>query len=176
MKRSIIFVWLALALPAAVAAAAGSPQRLVFVVRHAEAGATDGGADPELTAAGRERAAALADLLGHAGVTRLYSTEFRRARETLAPLAERLGLEVTVVPGSATDEQIRRLAELPPGSIAVVAGHSNTVPALVRGLGGAVTGTHDGEWGEMIDSDSYDRLFVVALGPSGASFELRYGP
>jgi phosphohistidine phosphatase SixA len=147
----------------------------VLLLRHAEAGDAHGG-DPELTETGRARAAALADLLEHAGVSRLYASEYRRTQATLEPLAARLGLTAEVVPAGEAQAQLERLRALPPGSLAVVAGHSNTLPALVRGLGGAVSGTRVTEHGEAIDPASYDRLFVVVLGATPGGFELRYGP
>lgn len=163
-----------LAASLSLATSAPAEPAVVFVVRHAEAGDTHGGGDPQLTEAGAARASALADLLAASGVTHLYATEYERTRATLKPLADRLGLEVEVVPGKDTAAQIERLRALPPGAVAVVAGHSNTVPALVRGLGGRVTGTHASDYGEMIDAASYDRLFVVVLGSPPADFELRY--
>ena len=59
---------------------------VVFVVRHTEK-AKDGSKDPDLTEAGRRRAEELASLLGQSGLTHLYSSEFRRTRETVGPLA-----------------------------------------------------------------------------------------
>ncbi len=158
---------------AALACCAGEPlaaepraPTVVFLVRHAEAGDTHEG-DPALTELGRRRAEALAALLEHVGVTRLYSTEYRRTRETLAPLAARVGLELTVVPGAALAEQVEQLRQLPAGSVAVVAGHSNTLPALVRGLGGVVSE-------EVLPSFAYDRLFVVVQSAPPLVLELRY--
>lgn len=166
-----VFFW------AAGAPLVAEPQApaVVFLVRHAEAGDTHAG-DPALTELGQRRAEALAVLLEHAGVTRLYATEYRRTRETLAPLAARAGLELTVVPGAALAEQVEQLKQLPLGSVAVVAGHSNTLPALVRGLGGRVSGTEPTEHGEVLPSTAYDRLFVVVLSAPSRVLELRYGP
>jgi broad specificity phosphatase PhoE len=167
-----------LALAAAVHAplrADESPATVVFVLRHAEAGATHGG-DPGLGDAGRMRAAALADLLGSAGLTRLYASEYRRTQETLGPLAERLGIEVTPIPAAETERLLTTLRALPAGARAAVAAHSNTIPAIVRGLGGTVADTRDSGHGDAIDAAAYDRLFVVVLASAPLSFELRYGP
>ncbi len=157
------------------AAAALQRPATVVLVRHAEAGGTHGG-DPELTDVGARRAAALARLLGSSRVTQLYATEFRRTQQTLAPLAERTGLRPTIVPGRDLAPQLRALRELPAGSVAVVAGHSNTVPALVRGLGGEPSGTRATEHGEMLPDDAYERLFIVVLSAPPVTIELRYGP
>ena len=65
----------------------------VIAVRHAEKGADDP-RDPGLTEEGARRAAALAKLLSHAGVTHIYSTGYRRTQATVEPLATRLELDV----------------------------------------------------------------------------------
>ncbi len=72
------------------------------------------------------------------------------------------------------------LRALPPGTVAVVAGHSNTVPALVEGLGGEIDGLVDTPpYGEILGDDEYDRLFMVTLpagkGTAVKAVELRYG-
>ena len=62
---------------------------------------------------------------------------------------------------------ISRLAALrtrPPSSVALVVGHTNTVPEIIAGLGGPADVT--------IDHDEFDRLFVL----SGTRLtRLRYG-
>ena len=57
-------------------------------------------ADPPLTAEGRAQAEALADAWADRGVDAVVSSPARRALETAAPLAGRLGVEVT------TDERL----------------------------------------------------------------------
>ena len=148
----------------------------VFLLRHAEAGDRSKTNDPELTAAGEQRAKELVRLLGNAGVTHLFATEYKRTQLTLAPLARPTKLKVKVVSSRKREEQLRALRSLPAGAIAVVAGHSNTLPQLVRGLGGRVTNLSRGG---LIANDVYDRLFMVAL-PTGKSvqpqtIELRFG-
>ena len=175
-----LFVLLA-AWAAAFAAQDPSPEDrrpvVVFLVRHAETAAdTRTSSDPDLSEAGSSRAAALARLLGHVGATHLYSSEYQRTQATLAPLAEAVGHEVEVVPAGKSRSQVEALRALPAGAVAVVAGHSNTVPQLVRLLGGELEGL--GPNGAM-DHGSYDRVIQVILSPGeGAgvhTLDLRYG-
>ena len=55
-----------------------------------------GPADPALSEEGTAQAERLADWLAHEAVDAIYSSPMRRARETAAPLAARLGMEVTI--------------------------------------------------------------------------------
>jgi len=71
------------------------------LIRHAlpvriDEGTVDGPADPPLAPVGRTQAEALADWLAAEQVDAIWSSPMRRARETAAPVAERLGLEVHV--------------------------------------------------------------------------------
>ena len=58
---------------------------MVLIVRHAEKAAS-AGTDPDLSAAGAARANALAAVAAHAGVEAAYVTQFKRTKETAAPL------------------------------------------------------------------------------------------
>jgi phosphohistidine phosphatase SixA len=151
----------------------------VLVVRHAEtAASTKTNRDPELSEAGQARAEALATLLAKSGATHLFSTQYKRTQATLAPLARLVKLEVEIIAAQEAERQITTLKGLPPGSVAIVAGHSNTVPDHVAALGGSVTDLVDSSHGKVLDHDSYDRLFIVTLptdeGVVAQTIELRY--
>lgn len=70
----------------------------VLLVRHALP-EPDGTLDPGLGDVGRRQAAQLADHLGDADVTAVYSSHLRRAVETATPVGDRLGLQVTIDEG-----------------------------------------------------------------------------
>jgi phosphohistidine phosphatase SixA len=174
--------FLAWPVPSARAGAFEHEPVTIFFVRHAEtAGSTRTGGDPGLSQAGRERAEALARLLSHAGVGQLFSSEFARTRATLAPLAQLLEKQLRIVPAREREEQLEELRRLEPGTVAVVAGHSNTVPGLVFGLGGKIEGlVREDSREALLDHDQYDRVFVVTLDArtrlAQTTLELRYGP
>jgi phosphohistidine phosphatase SixA len=139
---------------------------LAVLVRHAEKGAGDP-KDPPLSAAGLARARLLDRHLAAAAPTHLFSSPYARTRATLAPLAERCGLEIAECAAADVALLASRLRALPPGSIAVVAGHSNTIPAVASALGAPLRGlTPEG----TLREDEYDRLLVVAI-PAGRSGE-----
>jgi len=158
---------LALAVAAPVLAARAAPVVTVFLVRHAEKAPS--GDDPGLSDAGQKRADALAKTLGDAGITAVFSTEYKRTQDTAAPLAKRLGIPVTIVPGKDLDGLMAKLRALTPGTKALVVGHSNTVPVLAQRLTGV-------KIAELTDAD-YDRLFVARFGKDGVGDVdvLRYG-
>jgi 2,3-bisphosphoglycerate-dependent phosphoglycerate mutase len=80
-----------------------------YVVRHCAAI----GQEPEapLSDAGRAQAGELADALADAGITRIVCSPFRRARDSIAPLAARLGL--TVEQDARLEERVLSLEQLP---------------------------------------------------------------
>jgi phosphohistidine phosphatase SixA len=167
--------------PQQLAGAASADSVTVFFVRHAEK-AKEPADDPLLSDTGRARAEQLAHVLSDAGVSHLFSTHLQRTIQTLQPLADRLGLEITSSPAGSTMEQIAALRALEAGSVAVVAGHSNTVPALVEGLGGSLEGLVQHErYGPILPDHEYDRLIVVTCPAEAAAPEevrvlpLRFG-
>ncbi len=143
------FMALALALP-------GLAADTIWLVRHAEQ--TDPDAeDPALTVAGEAMAARLAEMLGDAGIQAIYSTDFRRTRQTAAPLAGKLGLEVALYdPGDlkAFAGQLRSAS-----GPCLVVGHSNTTPRLAELLGGDPAGA--------IGHMEFDRLYLIELRDGG---------
>jgi phosphohistidine phosphatase SixA len=149
--------------PAAAEEAPVQPAATVFFVRHAEK-AKDGTPDPPLTDAGHERARCLVDVLKQTNPKRLLTTPYQRTRQTLDPLAASFGRKAQVIPADDTAAWLDALRGLAPGSTTVVAGHSNTLPQLIRELGGRL---HDLDDDGNIPSYEYDRLFVVTLDERG---------
>ena len=145
-------------------AAWAAGDQIIFVVRHAEradTGTARGGSmseDPPLSAAGRTRAQRLASMLRAAGVTQIFTTTFKRTRQTAAPLATQQHLEIDTAASSTVDGLIERLRKADGASLVV--GHSNTVPEILSKLGVTETVT--------IPDQEFDNLFVVILRASGA--------
>ena len=172
-RSRFVFAWLGLfalvatcVSPAATSKPPAPPAPVaIFLLRHAEKSANDPD-DPDLSEAGRARAAALATLLEHAAVTHLFATEMKRTQQTLAPLAAKCGRTITTLPAQAVDRQINALLELPPGSVAVVAGHSNTIPTITRALGGAVDDLTATPNGDLLPD--YGRLLLVLRSGAGS--------
>jgi phosphohistidine phosphatase SixA len=150
----------------------------MLLLRHAEK-SDDDPQDPSLSEAGRERAHSLDRLLGAVRAAKLYATSYKRTRETLGPLAERLGAEPELYDVRDLEGLIQRLATVDPALLVIVAGHSNTTPALAKALG--VELEELDERGYFPDA-SYDRLVFLTTSRTGAdararavtALELRY--
>jgi broad specificity phosphatase PhoE len=157
--RRFIFLLLLLGLFVSTAAA----QSTLFLVRHAEK-ANSGGNDPDLSTAGHARADTLATMLKDAGLSAIYTTEFKRTQQTAAPVAKIMDLTPTIVPAKDSAALIAKLRN--PGGNVLVVGHSNTIPELIKALGIATP--------ISLADDDYDNLFVIALGPEPRLLRLHY--
>jgi broad specificity phosphatase PhoE len=102
-----------------------------YVMRHLQKAA---GQDPELSPEGKANAERLAGLLAADPPSAIYVSTTRRAAETAAPLAARLGLTAKTYDPADTPALIARVTA-EPGTVLIV-GHSNTVPEIVQRLGG----------------------------------------
>lgn len=139
LRSTLLFA--ALMLLATASLAEPARPTVVYIVRHAEK-AAEPRRDPGLTPAGESRAAALAEALAEARLTAIVTSQLRRTRETAAPLANATGLTPVVIRyrpgdseahGRAVADAIR---EQFPGGVVLVVGHSDTVPPIIRALGG----------------------------------------
>ena len=118
----------------------------LYLIRHADAGKRDPYSHGDhlrgLSEDGQRQARRIADRLGDAGVTRVFSSPYPRCVETVEPLARRLGLEVEPEPllaeganGLRTYALMTDLA----GTDAVLCSHGDVIPEVIRML--RITGT-----------------------------------
>jgi broad specificity phosphatase PhoE len=144
-----------------------SAQKLVFVVRHAEradAGMAAPANDPELSAAGKARAAKLAAMLSEAGVAAIFATEFKRTQDTAKPLAAKLGLKVQSIAASNPADTLAAVKKGHKAEVVLIVGHSNTVPAILKGFGGPNV---------TIGDNDYDNLFII-VPATGAMTRIKF--
>lgn len=114
------------------AAPAAERRQTVHVMRHLDTPA--GARDPDLNEQGQRRAEALSRWFRGKRLRAIYVTDYRRTRQTVAPLAARLKLTPKPYDPRYTPALIERVRS-EKGPVLVV-GHSNTVPDIVEGLGG----------------------------------------
>jgi broad specificity phosphatase PhoE len=139
----------------------------LILVRHADK-AAERSDDPALSEAGLRRAQQLAEVLGDTGVRHIVTTQWRRTRDTAAPLAARLGLQPQVVATRRGANHVAELAAVLRGldGTVLVVGHSNTVPDLIAAFGGPKL--------PMICESRYGHLLVLRPA-DGNLLRLRYG-
>lgn len=147
----------------------------VFLVRHAEK-ADDPKQDPPLNDMGKTRAQTLANILSQSEIKAIYTSQFLRTKLTAEPLAKQLGLTVTPlqikmsatnpreISVESTKEVVNKIYERA-GDAALVVGHSNTIPEVIKMLGGDVVPT--------IDEQKFDDLFVVTVYGKGKAKVVR---
>lgn len=138
----------------------------VIVVRHGEKQNPNSVAPTEpLSAAGRQRADKLRDVLFRAGVTKIWVTDTVRARDTAAPLATAFRLIPTIY--SSTTAVAQDVLQNNEGDVVLVVAHSDSISQMVTALGESIT------IGNVPD---FDNMFIVSR--SGANLNvlnLQYG-
>ena len=151
----------------------------VFLVRHAEK-EDEPKQDPPLKKEGVLRSQELARLLGAAGVKTIITSQFARTKQTAEALAAKAGLTVTsislksnptnsrLIAEESTAEVVNKILERGGESVLVV-GHSNSVPDVIKMLGGDTV--------PAIDERKFDDLFIVTVYAKGKArvVHLKYG-
>ena len=184
-----------------LAAQAAPPPTTIYVVRHAEKATGD---NPPLTEAGRARAAYLADVLRDIELNAVFTTDLCRTAQTVDATAHAAGLPLQTVrlagvdlascmpqltaslaPLEPSDDAegrlVAELRDLPWGSHALVAGHSNTIPSLLEALGVESlcpeTYPLDEQGRCWLPHHAFDNLFVVSLPKRGPAMlqQIHYG-
>ena len=126
-------------------------QEAIYIVRHAER--LDQSRDSPLSTDGAGRARRLREMLVAAGITHIFTSEFQRTIETAKPLADELHLTSQALPSADVQLLASKLAALKPHDRALVVGHSNTVPQLLRAL--------KIDTAVIVNDSDYDNLFIV---------------
>lgn len=124
-----------------------------YVVRHAEkeTAAPNMSSDVELSAAGRERATRLLQLLQDKSIRHIFSTNTKRTTATVKPLSDATSVPVQIYnPGdTGLVQQVKSLS----GNVLIV-GHSNTVDDIVnRFMNASLV--------QDLPDSAYNNLFVI---------------
>ena len=181
-RKTILFaLMMAFALLAVLPATAQDDFKpvTVFLVRHAEK-EDEPRRDPPLRKEGVARSQELAKLLGSAGIKRIITSQFARTKLTAEPLATKLNVTSTsislrpnptnprLIAEESTTEVVNKILEQPGGSVLLV-GHSNSVPDVIKMLGGDTVPT--------IDESTFNDLFIVTVYAKGKArvVHLKYG-
>ena len=108
------------------------PPSTFYVMRHLDT--PEGVSDPDLTENGQRRAALLADQFTDEPPVTIFVSNTKRAQQTAAPLAEKLGITPRLYDPADTPGLIAEVMKEP--APVLIVGHSNTVPGIVAALSG----------------------------------------
>ncbi len=137
----------------------------IYVVRHSEK--TDD-KEPVLNEVGKQRANDLANALRSIELDACYATQFIRTQQTAKPAADQAKLKVQIhKAGEEADlmVKIRTLAKADKDCHVLIAGHSNTVPKILKLCG-------DKNPPSLTEED-YDNLFVIHIDDQGNAHIMR---
>jgi phosphohistidine phosphatase SixA len=139
----------------------------VVIVRHAEKASNQNTPEVPLSAQGQQRAECLAHVLKDAGIKRIYVSDAKRTQQTADPLAKALGLTPVVVPAKETSTLVRDVF-YGTGGNALVVGHSNTLPEIIKGVQAGTI--------QPLGDNEYDAMYVLTVleGSSTPVVKLRY--
>lgn len=135
----------------------------IWLVRHAEKSTLKPAErDPDLTDAGYERAAALAQLLKREKIKNVYSTIYRRTQNTVKPLVIALKLNIQLYDTKDLNAVAAKVLKENQGAGALIAGHSNTLIPIIKAYDCKIP------FEELSDND-YDMLFKIIIDDKGKS-------
>ena len=108
-------------------------KKTIILVRHAEkdASQTADPNDPDLSPEGRQRAERLLDKVKKYRPGAVYSTDFKRTRQTVEPIAKRRKKEIQTYDARTQQALVDEILKSKTKRF-VIAGHSNTVPLLAN--------------------------------------------
>jgi len=127
-----IFVCI-LILFAFVSIAVAQERKTIILVRHAEkdTSETTDSMDPPLSVAGAARAQLLVKRIGKYHPGAIYSTDYKRTRSTVEPLAKKRGLTVQIYDAARPQDLVNGIMSSMTKRFVIV-GHSNTIPPLAN--------------------------------------------
>ena len=127
--------------------------KIIVLVRHAEK--ADNSADPELSTQGKERAQRLVKKVNKYRPKEIYSTNFKRTRDTVQPIATKRHLQIQNYDARDQKAVAEKILASPNKRI-LVSGHSNTVPGLANLLGKK-------ELFKNLDDAEYGAIWVIRI-------------
>lgn len=127
------------------------PVTTIYLLRHAEkANSTP---DTALSEIGMQRALKWANYFKDIPVEAIYTTNYQRTRQTVAPLATAKGLNPQLY---KPQDALADVIAANKGKTIVIAGHSNTIPAAINNLIGEKIYTD-------IAEDEFDNLYKITM-------------
>ena len=108
--------------------------KAVYLFRHAEKQIIKGEDNPELTRAGFSRSNVLAQAMADITPGLIYSSEYTRTQQTVAPLAKQWSSDIIIKTAKDPEAQVEAALSNCNKHV-IIAGHSNTIPNLISLFG-----------------------------------------
>ena len=126
-----------------------------FLMRHAEK-VRENPADknPDLNERGFQRAESWGKVLQHISFDAIYSTDYKRTLNTVAPISKIMTLTPIIYNPSKVDFDLFQTENK--GKNVLIVGHSNTIPQFVNGL------IKEQKYQEM-DDNEFSHLYIVTI-------------
>jgi 2,3-bisphosphoglycerate-dependent phosphoglycerate mutase len=129
----------------------------VYVLRHAEKSTVDpNDRNPSLAPEGKERADSLVSRFSGTKIDAIFSTEFKRTRETVTPLSLAQKVDIHQYLAAYTNSLADLIKKEYRGKTVVVVGHSDTVLPFIEALGAQRPM-------QALSDKDYDNLFTVTI-------------
>ncbi|MBJ2175584.1 histidine phosphatase family protein [Aureibaculum sp. A20] len=126
-----------------------------YLIRHAEKVKTDAtDKNPELNKIGKERAKSWKNIFDELKIDAIYSTDYNRTLQTVAPIAK--SKKLTVQKYHPNNLDVEQFLKDTKGKAILIVGHSNTIPGFANKLIG------DGEYLNIDETDN-DNLYLVTI-------------
>jgi broad specificity phosphatase PhoE len=152
--KKILFLFLTVFFTLAAVDQTYAQSKTIVLVRHAEK--ADGTSqDPELSSAGKERALRLVKKVNRYRPKEIYSTDFKRTRDTVQPLATKRHLQIQTYDARDPKALAAKIMASPNKRV-LVSGHSNTVPGLANVLAKK-------ELFKNLDDSEYGAIWVIRI-------------
>ena len=126
-----------------------------YLIRHAKKVKTDAtDKNPELNKIGKERAKSWKNIFDELKIDAIYSTDYHRTLQTVAPIAK--SKKLTVQKYHPNNLDVDQFLNDTKGKAILIVGHSNTIPGFTNKLIG------DGKYLNIDETDN-DNLYLVTI-------------
>lgn len=158
MKILPFFAVLFLFIFAGSDASAQDKKITVILIRHAEkdVSAEADKTDPELAKDGRMRAERLEKFVKKYKPNRIYSTNFKRTRQTVTPLSEKRKAPIEIYDHKKLDEFFNRIMSETESRRILVVGHNVSIPALANML-------IKQQKYKTLDESEYNKMWIITI-------------
>ncbi|MCU0444516.1 MAG: histidine phosphatase family protein [Microscillaceae bacterium] len=152
MLKTTILLLLTLVFSTATILAQSNQETIIFLVRHAEK-SLESSDNPSLSEVGKQQSENLAKMLVDAKIEVIYSTDTKRTKETVSPIAQILGLPIEIYP--MNDKNLTAdLIKKHKGKRILVVGHSANLPDLLNKFSKSQN---------YKPSDEYNALYLIII-------------